>query len=213
MKRVKKVEDVLDFTWCLQRITTQTPFGLDYKKAIKPYPRGAEEYLEKTLDQVEAYMNYLASLDSTMRLDEILGLCKDIRFSIQRSVEKNVLSEVELFEVKAFVFLLDDLKAYLESSKAPSFEETEIRPIQELTEVLNPEGSTRDTFYLYDSYSEELARIRDEISKINRDVRIAIRNHRKKIQENYQISLNPDQSIVVSKSNEELKNGWKTALI
>ena len=206
MKRVKKVEDILDFTWCLQRISTQTPYGLDYKKAIKPYPRGAEKYLEKALDQVEAYMNYLSSLESTMRLADILHCAKDIRFSIQRSVEENVLSEVELFEIKAFIFLLDDLKAYLESSHAPYFEETDIQTIPELTQLLNPEGSSRDTFYIYDSYSEELARIRDEISTVNRDVRTAIRNYRKKIQDDYQISLNPDQSIIVSKSNEELKN-------
>lgn len=129
MRKVKKVEDILDFTWCLQRITTQTLPGSDYKKTIKPYPRRTGEYLEKTLDQVEACVSYLASLDSTMRLDGVLGLCKDVRLSIRRPTERNALSEVELFKIKAFVFLLDDLKAYLESNKVPSFKETEIQPI------------------------------------------------------------------------------------
>ena len=205
MKRVKKVEDVLDFTWCLQRIHTHTPFGLTYKKAIKPYPIGTEKYLREALDQVEAYMHYLDSLESTMHLGDILSMAKDVRFSIQRSIEKNVLSEVELYEVKSLVFLFEDLTKYLESTKAPFFEDTKITPIEELTKALNPQGATKDTFYLYDSYSEDLARIREEISDINRELRINIRNLRKKIQEEYQITLNPDQSIIIPKANSELK--------
>ncbi|MDO5713981.1 MAG: DNA mismatch repair protein MutS [Tissierellia bacterium] len=202
MIHVKKIEEELDFHWCMDKIRPRTPYGIEYKKAMKPYPVGTDQELGKTLDILESYVDWLKNYETERKLDALLKHIKDIRFSIKRAEEEQVLSEVELFEIKTFIFLLNKIWEFKEEEELPEHFNTKIRPISELMNLLNPKGAQPDTFYIYDSYSKALATLRVKRSGKENEYRRAIRQLKVKIRDEYGIILSGDNTVITQKRDE-----------
>lgn len=196
-------KEALDFQYILNKIEVQTPYGLMFKNRMRPFTIGEEEELKKQLDILDSYISYEKDLDIRRRFNDLLAHIKDLRNSIKRARDGFTLNEVELFEIKNFLFILIELKTLFEEKKIPQFTETTIEPIDSLMEVLDPEDTKISTFYIYDEYSEELKSIRKEKGKIKKEIRQESSRIKEKVESQLGVKLRPDNSISVSKNRKD----------
>lgn len=126
---------------------------------VTPYI-GKPSAIQEILDKVEAFRNLLdeKGRNETLRLIQIkLAQVKDIRTTLQRIRQQQTLDDIELFEVKAFALIAEEIRTILEEGKITA---VGLPGLGAVVDLLDPEGMRIPTFYIYDAYSQELAKIR-----------------------------------------------------
>lgn len=88
---------------------------------------------------------------------------RDIKGSVKNLKSKAILDDIELFEIKSFALVS---QAIFELQN--EFETTliEIPNLNSMISILDPENNRVPSFYIYDAYSEELAKFRKEIKEL-----------------------------------------------
>lgn len=94
---------------------------------------------------------------------KLCGL-KDIRTTIKNLHGSSVLDDIELFEVKHLALLAADVNKLL--AEHDMADAVKIPSLDEVIAILDPDGMKIATFYIYDSYSEQL-----------KDLRVKMRQH------------------------------------
>jgi len=195
--------EALDFDYILSNIKTLTPYGKTYKEQLRPYLPGEEESLVRELDKIDSVMKYLRDSEFKKDIKGILVHIKDLRTSVKRTMEGSVLNEVELFELKNFIFFLRDLETIIKKYKLDQFEDIEIKRIEKLEKLLDPEDTKIWTFYIYDVYSDELKRIRGQKRQTEKQIKVEKKALKVKIKEELQLDLRPDGTLVISKEDAD----------
>lgn len=98
--------------------------------------------------------------DLIFKIQNKLMHCRDIRGSVNNLLGNLVLDDVELFEIKVFALLAQEI-VELQKEEKQSF--LEISDLSELIRLLDPQNTKIPSFYIYDNYSEELAEVRKEL--------------------------------------------------
>lgn len=88
---------------------------------------------------------------------------KDINHTISRLVTSVVIDDIELYEVKSLALLSADVKNILEKISLDKI--IKIPNLDDVVKILDPDGLHIATFYIYDSYSEELASLRKKLKE------------------------------------------------
>ncbi len=88
---------------------------------------------------------------------------RDISGTIQILSGKNVLNDIELFEIKHFALLAESIREYVEDLK---FEFIEIPSFTTVIDTLDPEKKRIPHFYIYDQYSSVLASLRSQLKRM-----------------------------------------------
>lgn len=88
---------------------------------------------------------------------------KDINHTISRLATSVVIDDIELYEVKSLALLSADVKNILEKISLDKI--IEIPNLDEVVKILDPDGLRIATFYIYDSYSEELSSLRKKLKE------------------------------------------------
>ncbi len=88
---------------------------------------------------------------------------KDINHTISRLATSVVIDDIELYEVKSLALLAADVKNILEKISLDKV--IEIPNLDDVVKILDPDGLRIATFYIYDSYSEELASLRKKLKE------------------------------------------------
>ena len=158
----QKTMQALDFRYILNNINVLTPYGKIYKNRLKAFELGEENRLIEELDKIENHLLFIQNNDIRREINNVFLHIKDLRTSIKRTMEDFILTEVELFEIKTFLFLIRDLDKIIKKYNIKVYKDTEITRIKSLEEVLDPEDTGVSTFYIYDNYSEELKSIREK---------------------------------------------------
>lgn len=197
-------KESLDFQYILNKISTLTPYGNLYKNRLKAYDIGQEEELRQELNKIQSMLELIKNQNIRREFNNIFAHVKDLRTSIRRAAEGFILTEVELFEIKNFLFLIRDLKNTIKKFNIPVYDDTEIKTIESLEEVLDPENTGITTFYIYDSYSEELRDIRKKKRQLDKETRRYKEALKEKIKEDLNLDLRPDSSTLVQKDNKDL---------
>lgn len=199
----RQVREVVDLDYIIEKIQPKTPYGMEYKKSMKPYPVGTEKYLRQDLDLLESFITWSEDSEALSEVKRLLHYVKDIRYSLVRAKGDSVLSEVELYEIKAIVFTVKELLRSLEGSQLLGSHKTRLYRLEGLEAILNPEGENSQSFYLYDSYSDRLAKLRKRRSSLENESRIELRKTRKQLKEDYDLSLSADSTVLLSKQDKE----------
>lgn len=197
-------KESLEIQYILNQINTLTPYGKIYKDKIRPYLPGEEEVLKEELEKVKIYMEYGENKEFTRNISSIFAHIKDLRQSIKKANANGILSEVELFEIKQFLILVKELDNLLKEHNIHLWEDMEIYPIEKLEKLLDPENTGIATFYIYDSYSEDLKKIRQDKREIEKNIKSEKKQLRESIELELNIKLRPDNTIVISKENEKI---------
>ncbi|MBR5726588.1 MAG: DNA mismatch repair protein MutS [Muribaculaceae bacterium] len=93
---------------------------------------------------------------------KLCGL-KDIRTTIKNLHHQAVLDDIELFEVKHLAILATDVNELL--AQHGMADAVEIPPLDEVINILDPDGMKIATFYIYDSYCAELKDLRAQMHR------------------------------------------------
>ena len=88
---------------------------------------------------------------------------KDINHTISRLATSVVIDDIELYEVKSLALLSADVKNILEKISLDKI--IKIPNLDDVVKILDPDGLRIATFYIYDSYSEELASLRKKLKE------------------------------------------------
>lgn len=200
----ESTKESLDFQYILNNISTLTPYGMMYKGRMKAFEPSQEDKLIEELDKIEALLPSVRNKEIRREFNNIFAHIKDLRTSVRRAMEGFILTEVELFEIKNFLFLIRDLYRLIEKNNIPIFEDTEIKPIESLEKSLDPEDTGISTFYIYDAYSDELRQIREKKREADREIKLEKKEIKDKIKKELNLDLRPDSSVVISKDKKEL---------
>lgn len=194
----------LDFDYILKKIKVLTPYGKIYKDKIRPYLPGEEKKLREEIEKVEKFIGYTKEELFFQDIKNIFVHMKDLRTSVRRTMEGCVLTEVELFEIKSFLFLIKDLEILLDKYHIKLWKDMEIQRIQKLESLLDPEATELSTFYIYDCYSENLKKIRENKKTVEKILKLKKKEIKEKIKEELKLDVRPDGSIVVSKESKDI---------
>ena len=93
-----------------------------------------------------------AGRDRTETIRRKLALLRDIRSTIERTGDNCVFDDIELFELKFFALLAEELRPLASQGHL-----AELPELNGVVDLLDPEGNRLPHFFVYDAYSEELA--------------------------------------------------------
>lgn len=150
----------------MDKLEVMTPYGVEEKRGIKPFRIAHRKELQIELDNTEVIIN---SMKKNKNLYDEIERCfckiKDIKNSLKRSVNSEVLDEIELYEIKYFSMVIEDLiKPY--KDLGINIKNVNFQSLQHIFNLLDPENKKIPTFYIYDKYSQVLRKIREEKRKL-----------------------------------------------
>ena len=124
------------------------------------------ESIEKSYSVLKEFYHVIENDDNKNAIQTLqFKLCKlkDINNTISRLSSSTVIDDIELYEVKSLALLSADVKNILE--KLNLINVIEIPTLEDVVKILDPDGLRIATFYIYDSYSEELAVLRKKLKE------------------------------------------------
>ena len=197
----KKTRNETGLDYVVNSMNVQTPFGSRLIKDQKPFFPGQEEELRAELARVQRMSEIAGANEREISvLQETFMMMKDNSFTIERSATA-ALSVVEIFEVKSLLLLIDKVRKTADRVLLP--EEYVPGDITELLDVLDPGKDRLNTFYIYDSFSEALARLRTEKKELERESRKEKKKRKSELRAETGLNLTPKFDITISKSDTE----------
>ncbi len=196
--------DKINAKFILERINPSTSYGKKAKKKMRPFAMGEENQLIKEFDWLQEVMEiHKREKQAFSKVDTEFHCMKDIDGSFDRIEGDEVLTVPELFEIKGLVF---SLKAINEAIAELGWSDKEriVEPIPEIEELLDPDGQKVSTFYIYDSYSAELAKVRKQQKSVDESMRRTKKRRRDEIEKQLSITIRSNDEITVSKEDKEL---------
>lgn len=157
----------IGFEFIKSKMLPATPFGMELKKNIRPFGRDERDILNEELNNLnKVYQKYDLVKSDINTIRRIFMQMKDVRGSIRFGVE-NVLSDIELFEIKILLMQIEKLKPFIERvSMELSLTGFRIESVSSVVDILDPDGRRIPTFAIYDEYSDELRDIRKKKREI-----------------------------------------------
>lgn len=164
----------IGFEFIKSKMLPATPFGMELIKNIRPFRRDEGNILNEELNNLnKIYQKYDFVKSDINAIRRIFMQMKDVRGSIKFGVE-NILSDIELFEIKILLMHIDKLKPLIERvSKELSLIGFKIEALNHVVDILDPDGRRIPTFAIYDDYSDILKDIR----KKKREIEVKIQEN------------------------------------
>lgn len=199
-----KTREEIGFDYVIHSLNLITPFGKKILKDLEPFNIGEENKLKEELKKIKDLLKVVIERPKEAEsLLEALMNVKDCYFSIERSVS-NVLTVVELFEIKSLLLTMKEIKEIEEKLKEYIPKNLMLEDTVEVLDLLDPRKDRINTFYIYDEFSSKVGEIRTQKRKIELEVRKIQKKIKKLIQDKYGIILTPKFDYTVSKSNAKL---------
>lgn len=195
-KTVKEIS----FDFILEKINPISSYGNRFKQNIKPFLPGMEDKLENELNKIEDIM----TIENRQEISCILAHLKDLSETFERANNGDVLDVVEFFEIKNFIFQIEDLAKNLRGNCLSRYEDLQINSIPTLLEKLDPKNDRIKTFYIYDDYSEKLAELRLKRKHLETEIKRERKSIKEEIKKTYNAKINLRNEIIVGKSKNEL---------
>ena len=107
-------------------------------------------------------LNEIYDKDCTKIAHNLMCL-KDIHTTLSRLENGAVLDDIELFEVKYLAIVSSEVLALLQEQNIVA---VGLPHLEKVVEILDPDGVNIPSFYVYDSYSDELREVRKQIKAI-----------------------------------------------
>jgi dsDNA-specific endonuclease/ATPase MutS2 len=175
------------FSFIIDKLDVITSFGIEEKKSIKTYKD--RSLLIEELKNVELLIASISQhKDYIDNIQRVFCRLKDLRSTLNRCKDSITLDEVELFEIKSFALLMEELlSAY--NSLGIAINSISFISLEKVTAILDPEHKRLATFHIYEQYSEKLKCIRQEKRKLEaqiykeRDAEKALELKEKRLQE------------------------------
>lgn len=172
----------IGFLYVIAMTEPSSPYGAELARYHRFYSPTDFAQLEAEFKRVETLMMLFRERTQAFeKVERILMQFKDVRRSIKRT-EMFTLSDVEFFEIKRFLILLERLaSAYAELTDEIGLEGIRIETFTEALDLIDQDGMRSMTFRVSDRSSEELARIRKERHKLDLELRNSVASEKERI--------------------------------
>ncbi len=205
-----KTRELLEFEGVLADLHPLTPFGQLLKNNMKAFEVSDKAQLMEELDRVEKLKNLINSQRTVfVGIRTHMRLIKNIRRSVERCMAGGVLSIVEFFELKNFVYTA---KSISEGQKLLHWnvpDKYRIKGLQWVEAILDPGKTGIKTFYIYDDYSGKLANIRKKKGLLENKLNSLKKEAIKKAEAELGISVRSSGEITVGKNQTDLIKKFK----
>jgi len=123
------------------------------------------QQIEANYDMLHKFTDFVSTVDRSMLNTLLFKLqaVKDIRTTIKNLRQGATLDDIELFEVKHLAILSTDVVKLLLKHNIDHV--VTVPDLNEAITILDPDGMKIATFYVYDSYCEQLRDLRSAMRK------------------------------------------------
>jgi DNA mismatch repair ATPase MutS len=211
---IKKVEAL---SYMINNLDLQS--GLGRKILLESYFMTDKEVIDRELNDVEKVRELLSVPRLNLFFDAVkrkLSQVKDVRNTVIRLSNNAVLEDIELFELKHLCILCYEIVRLIDEE---NIDLVQFPDILLVLDILDPEKLRLPNFFIYDAYSEELARLRKELKKerqllgtISQNDVETYKTQEEKTDIIYQRSLNEEDKIRIRLS-DQLSPHWKELLM
>lgn len=158
----KSQRDQIGFTYILDKLQVMTPFGEILKRNLKPFSNKSKTSLMVELNNIENVVkNYTLETTLIDNIERLFCRLKDISNSLKRCENNSILDDVELFEIKNFTLIINELiESFSLLNSKLNLENIRFIALNDTLNLLDPEGRRLPTFHIYDKYSPKLKEIR-----------------------------------------------------
>jgi len=200
-----EIKNEIGMDFIFERLKPSSIYGLLYLKEC------SFDFTKEELFREYFYLENVANIikDKNVELKvirEIMKNIKNILGSLKRLKNDEYLCEIELFEIKNFNLMIKKLLDTLRKYNWKNYSEKEIKFIEEVKKILDPNDSGNSSFFIYSEYSKKLKDIRLEIDDLIKNENIRKLRIKKYLEENYSIKIKQDNQIIIDKRNSELVN-------
>jgi len=200
----KKTFQEIGLREILDWVPTQTDYGKELKSKLVPYGTSQVQALRRSFEELRKFRKGLKSSDYFLwNLKGYLSEIKDIKGSLERVMKNEVLNEVEFFEIKNQIMVMEELRDFFMQHPEVALEKFALASVAPLIRALDPDKSRVKTFYIYDSYSEALWNIREEKRTIDGKIMEADKKLRREIYETTGLKPKLNNEILVPKEKKE----------
>ena len=169
MELTLKQQQDIGLPFVLDRLLPLSPLGREQKRALRPYARNERTALQRELNNL-AKAVALGDHPALARFRQGLMQVRDIRGTVGM-LGQRPLDQVELFELKRYLLLLQALAADFDSLQAEAhWEGIALHHVPEALAILDPEGDGNPAFSLRASWSADLAAVREEKACIEKRI-------------------------------------------
>lgn len=128
-----------------------------------------DRQIREELDRIEYFRTLLRDSSRADGVDSLrvkLERLKDIRNTIAALQGKHTLDDIQLFEIKGLALLNEEINELLAQLKIDLLEPVSLKAV---VGFLDPDKNRIPSFYIYDSYSAELASLRKALKKSSQE--------------------------------------------
>lgn len=151
----------IGFNDILEGIATVSKLGEHIKRALQPYTKNRSEELQRELTNTQTMLTLLKEKKELItEIQYALHKVKDILPTLKKIGKDVALDELELFEIKLFSKVCTDLSV-LYKKLGENLHFVGFEPVEEVFEMLDPEQTGYETFYIYEGFSPELKSLRE----------------------------------------------------
>ncbi len=190
--------------YIFNKIKVQTPFGQKLKQNLKVFKADDSSALTSHFNQLDLLKSQIESHPVTYKkIREILSHFKTIELTLERIYGLETLSVTELFEVKYFVLHVKQLIEHIEA-KNIDVDHIQLRSLNVIENLLDPEEIGINSFYIYDGYSDQLRLIRERIRTLESLIQTEKKEKRTSLSELFDIKIRPNDEVMIKKHDEAL---------
>ncbi len=155
------IEEVSGLRFMVNRLDIQSSVGRRLLLATEFMTSKSDVVRELTyIQQVYSLLDDATTLAAVTKIQSKLAQLRDIKGTIKNLERGQNLDDIELFEVKHFALFADEIRELATSSNIAPIG---LPNLERIASLLVPHGNPLPSFYIYDSYSTELANIRKQL--------------------------------------------------
>ena len=176
-------KESIGFQYVLDALRTNSPYGEERVRELKPYGRSDRAELLRQLANVQRVLEGEGDCQKTLdRLLRVFMTVKNIRATVQKCRE-TALNEIELFEVKCYLLRCSEmLPLFREIRPVLQLDGIDLKDTDGALSLLDPEGNRVASFYLTDGSSPLLRSLRKEKRELEEQIRRATGEERESLQ-------------------------------
>ncbi len=161
-----RFKDILESTRGIRHIFSKLNLSSAFSGSLLKESRVMTDVadISQAYRELEEFGNFVNLTHNNPLIEKIkIELCevKDIRNTLLRISQGSIPDDIELFEIKSLSMINQKVKFILDSTEIKCIK---LPDLEDVTNMLDPEGNRITSFYIYDAYSSDLKEIRKEIS-------------------------------------------------
>lgn len=188
MKLREIVDSPCGMRYCFENLDLQSGFAR--KTLLEKEMMTSAEAVESAYSLLKKFAALCESDKHKVEtLQMKLQALRDIDGTLNSLKEGNVLDDIELFEIKHLALLGGEISALIPEIPVDGLD----FEYSSVVDILDPDGLKMGTFYIYDSYSPDLRRARQELESEpdNEDLKDAVMNIEDEIKQRLSDDLRP----------------------